>query len=177
MCFRTARRHEGILNYIAQCLDKGRFEFHVDVPGYKTRSGGTVPISTGFIAEDRPDIVLIDRKAGTFDIFELTVCFDREANFTAAHRLKDNRYAYYLKDMTALKPSVTSFEIGTRGFVSKDNYERLRNLHKFCRKGIKLSEFINNISALAINASYFIFICRKEGWEEPPFLNAPFNTS
>ena len=123
------------------------------------------------------DIVLIDRKAGTFDIFELTVCFDREANFTAAHRLKDNRYAYYLKDMTALKPSVTSFEIGTRGFVSKDNYERLRNLHKFCRKGIKLSEFINNISALAINASYFIFICRKEGWEEPPFLNAPFNTT
>ena len=136
----------------------------------KTRSGGTVPISTGFIAEDRPDIVLIDRKAGTFDIF------DREANFTAAHRLKDNRYAYYLKDMTALKPSVTSFEIGTRGFVSKDNYEWLRNRHKFCRKGIKLSEFINNISALAINASYFIFICRKEGWEEPPFLNAPFNT-
>ena len=28
----------------------------------------------------------------------------------------------------------------------------------------KLNKFINNISALAVNASYFIFICRKEGW-------------
>ena len=174
---RMTWRHDGILNYIAQCLDPGRFEFYVDIPGYKTRSGGTVPVSTGFIAEDRPDIVLIDRKAGTFSIFELTVCFDREANFTAAHRLKDNRYGYYLKDMTALKPSVSSFEIGTRGFVSKDNHERLRNLHKFCRKGIKLGEFVNNISALAVNTSYFIIICHKEGWEDPPFLNAPFNTT
>ena len=153
-------RHDGILNYIAQVLDKSRFEFYVDIPGYKTRSGGTVPVSTGLIAEDRPDIVLIDRKAGTFDIFELTVCFDRDTNFTAARQLKDNRYAYYLRDMTALKPAVTSFEIGTRGFVSKDNRERLRNLHKFCSKKVKLNEFINNIAALAVNASYFIFICR-----------------
>ena len=112
---RMTWRHDGILNYIAQVLDKSRFEFYVDIPGYKTSAGGTVPVSTGLIAEDRPDIVLIDRKAGTFDIFELTVSFDREENFSAAHRLKDNRYGYYLTDMTALTPSVTSFEIGARG--------------------------------------------------------------
>ena len=90
--------------------------------------------------------------------------------------MKDMRYAYYLTDMTTLKPSVTSFEIGARGFVSKENRERLRNLHKFCQKKVKLADFINNISALALNASYFIFLCRKEGWEEPPFLTAPFSS-
>ena len=34
----------------------------------------------------------------------------------------------------------------------------------------KLNKFINNISALAVNASYFIFICRKEGWGRPGLL-------
>ena len=59
----------------------------------------------------------------------------------------------------------------------KDNNDRLKSLHKFCKKNIKFKQFHQNISALAVNASFYLFICRKDPVRsDPPLLSAPFTT-
>ena len=153
-------------------LDTERFECYVDIPGKKTANEGTLPADIA-ITSSRPDIVIIDRNAKFVHIFELTVPF--EMNIDSAHLYKENRYGYLLADITSVRPFVTNFEIGVRGYVSKSNHERLKSLHKYCKKGLKLKKFIENISALAINSSYFMFLCRKDTtWSDPPPLRAPF---
>ena len=169
-------RHDGIVQYIAQCLDKSRFEVYVDLPGHQTPEGRTIPTSA-CLTPDRPDVVIIDRRSNDIFIFELTVCFDRDESFTNAHTRKENKYSYFLTDITELTPHVCAFEVGARGFVTKANNERLKSLHKFCKKNIKFKQFVQNISALAVNASYYVFICRKDPvWCDPPLLSAPFTT-
>ena len=141
-----------------------------------TNSNGTIPVDTGVITADRPDIVIIDRKNKTISIFELTV--SNEMNIDNAHLYKENKYAYFLTDISSLSPTVTAFEVGARGFITKQNSDRLKNLHKFCKKSVKLKTFIDNVSALAVNSSFFIFISRKDPvWCDPPPLIAPFNTT
>ena len=172
---RMTWRHDNILTYFSQVVDKSKYEVYIDIPGHKTASAGTIPAEVGLVTLDRPDIVILDRKENCLHFWELTVSF--ETNFDFAHTTKQNKYAYLLTDVTTFKPSVTAFEIGARGFVSKQNGERLKLLHKFCKPGLKLKQFVDNISAISVNSSYFMFINRKEGvWCEPPPLCAPFNT-
>ena len=162
--------------YIADCLDRTRFEVYLDLPGYQTSSNGSVPLETGVITADRPDLCIIDRKENKFHVWELTSPY--ETNIESSHRRKEEKYAYFLEDVTVFTPSVTCFEVAARGYVSKDNLERLRNLHKFCRKSIKLKTFIQNISSLAVNSSYFLFISRKDHvWCDPPRLSPLFSTA
>ena len=126
------------------------------------------------VTGDRPDMVIIDREKKTFNIFELTVPFDVESNLTNAHQRKNNKYAYFLSDVSSLSPTVTPFAVGTRGYVSAPDRDRLRLLHKFCKRNVKLKNFIENLSALAVNSSYFLFVCRKEPvFSDPPPLAAP----
>ena len=101
--------------------------------GHKTPGGHTIPASI-CLTLDRPDIVIIDRRTGDLYIWELTSCFDRDENFTNAHTNKENKYAYFLRDITELKPHVTAFEVGARGIITRENNDRLKALHKFCRK-------------------------------------------
>ena len=97
-------------------------------------------------------------------------------NIDARHTYKENKYAYLLTDITDYATTVTAFEVGARGFVSRDNRERLKSLHKFCKKNIKLKTFIENISSLAVNSSYYLFLCRKDPvWTDPPPLASPFS--
>ena len=78
---------------------------------------------------------------------------------------------------SASPPHVTAFEVGARGVVTKDNSDRLKALHKFCQKKIKYKQFLQNILALAVNASYYLWICRKDPvWSDPPLLTTPFST-
>ena len=136
-----------------------------------TNSNGTIPVDTGVITADRPDIVIIDQKDKPISIFELTV--SNEMNIDSAHLYKQNKYSYFLTDISSFSPTVTAFEVGARGFITKQNRERLKNLHKFCKKSIKLKTFIENVSALAVNSSFFIFISRKDPvWSDPPALAA-----
>ena len=121
----------------------------------------------------KPDIVIIDEQSN-LDIWELTVPF--ESNIPARHVLKENKYAFMITDIKTHKTSVTAYEVGSRGYITKENYERLKTFHgKYCKKNIKLKTFINNISAITINTSYLIYICRKEpvwpsiGYFKPPF--------
>ena len=65
--------------------------------------------------------------------------------------------------------SVHPFEVGSHtGYISRENKDRLKKLHKFCKKDIKLKQLKNNISAIAVLSSYFIFNNRNiESWHTP----------
>ena len=76
--------------------------------------------------------------------------------------MKTNKYAYLLHDITRYDPSVTAFEIGSRGYITSDNKKRLQALYKYCDRNITFKKFIENISAISITSSYYIFNTRKE---------------
>ena len=65
--------------------------------------------------------------------------------------------------------SVHPFEVGSHtGYISRENKDRLKKLHKFCKKDIKLKQLKNNISAIAVLSSYYIFNNRNiESWHTP----------
>ena len=59
--------------------------------------------------------------------------------------------------------------------VLKYHYS-ISTLHKCVKPGVKLNKFKQNISALPVNSSYHILICRNEPeWIAPPYLLPPFN--
>ena len=107
-------------------------------------------------------------------MFELTV--PAAHNIDARHIEKSNKYAHFLTDMSDnYHCSVTAFEVGNLGFISTRNHNSLYSLHKYLKPGLKLKRFKENISALAVYSSYYVFITRKEQlFCEPPHLNPPF---
>ena len=80
---RLTWRHDGIVNYIASCVDTDKFQVYADVPGHQTPAGGTIPADV-LVTPDRPDIVIYDKKKKTMHVFELTVPY--EHNLEKRHR-------------------------------------------------------------------------------------------
>ena len=165
-------RHDNILAYIESCLDAAKFKCFVDIPGHQTPTGGTIPVEH-YITPLRPDLVILDEKNRSLDIFELTCPL--EPNIKQRNREKSQKYAHFTSEIDHLRTKVTCFEVGSRGYISPENHERLKSLHKFCKPNTKLKTFKENISALSIYSSYAIFISRKEPqWMKPGHLNPPF---
>ena len=166
-------RHDNIVNYVVQCLDKNRYKCYADLDGHKTSAGGTIPPNL-MVTTERPDIVIVDDKNKTMSIFELTV--PSEQRIETANTLKMNSYTHFTSDIRSHTVSVIPFELGSNtGHISKENKKRLRSLHNFCRKDIKLKKFLDNLSALTILSSYHIFICRNQKeWIKPDYFLAPF---
>ena len=166
-------RHDNILRYICNNIDKEKYTVFSDIPDYKTENGGSMP-SFLTITADRPDLVILDKSKKKALIGELTVPF--ESNVAERHTYKTNRYAYLLKDITSYEPSLCAFEIGARGFMTTENMKRLKEIHKFCNKTLTFKKFSENISAISITSSYYIFNCRKEpSWGTPEPLCPPLN--
>ena len=132
-------------------------------------AGGTLPPSL-VVSNLKPDIVVIDKTKKTAEIFELTC--PGEHRIDISNKLKLEKYEHFLTDITSLKPSVIPFEIGSNtGFISSRNRTNLKKIHTYCKKNIKLKQFINNISAISILGSY----CRNlTSWEAMDPILAPF---
>ena len=96
---------------------------HSDVDGNKTPNGGTVPASLTVTAL-KPDVTVLDENKKSFEILELTVPF--EDNIHLRHKQKADKYAHFITDITKHKTTVTAFEIGARGHLTKDNTDRLK---------------------------------------------------
>ena len=69
---RFTYRHDCVLRYIANCLDKTKYECYVDIEGEQAAGGGTLPPNI-IVSNLKPDIVVISRKDPKLSIFELTV--------------------------------------------------------------------------------------------------------
>ena len=167
-------RHNNILNYVVKNIDTNKFKVYSDLPGY-TIGNGSIPPEICVTAL-KPDLVIIDEKRKTLDIFELTVPF--EFNIEDRNKFKNNKYAHFITDIKTYTTSVTAFEIGSRGYISPKNKHRLHTLHKYIKPGTTLTNFQKNISALSVYSSYHIFIARKDQiWSEPNLLETPFDNS
>ena len=104
----------------------------------------------------KPDLVIIDNKRKLLEIFELTV--PGETRISTAHNIKLEKYQHFSTDINTYKVSVTPFEIGSStGYITRENKESLRKLHKFCKRDIKFKSFRNNVSVITVLGSYFPF--------------------
>ena len=147
---------------------------YVDLDDSKYSDNSTVP-PMFVVTSQRPDIVIIEKDTNKINIFELTCPF--EMNIDSAHNLKTDKYGPLKDDImeNSYKVDFEAFEVGSRGFITPDNKKRLKKIHHFCKKGIKFKVFYDNISALAVSCSYFIFLSRNDmAWSNPPLLNAEF---
>ena len=143
-----------------------------DLAEQTTSTGGTIPVDV-CITPLKPDITICDKKNGTFNIFELTC--PMEPNVQKRNREKNAKYSHFLTDITCYTPTLTCFEIGSRGYVSPENLKRLEKIHSFCKPGIKLKKFNENVLALSLYSSYAIFVNRKEPqWISPGYIDPPF---
>ena len=52
-------RHDNLLHYIGECLNKNKYEVYVDIDGMKHQGEGTIPPKNS-VTSDRPDIVDIN---------------------------------------------------------------------------------------------------------------------
>ena len=120
---------------------------------------------------------MVDKKNKTVNLFELTVPF--ETRIDEAHKIKLAKYQHFNLDLqtNGYTPNIEPFEIGSRGHVTKNNEKTLKQIHKFCNPDIKFKSFLNNISSLAVQGSYYLFISRKEAqWSDTNILEPSLRT-
>ena len=115
-------RHNSVLSHMLLKMKKSSGDditIYADIIDHKF-NGSTIPpgiISTKF----RPDLVIINRKAKTIELLELTCSF--ETNIEQANNKKFRKFLTLKSDLESEDWSVhlTPFEIGSRGHVKNPN--------------------------------------------------------
>jgi len=188
-------RHCGMPDYLSHVLsgckislDQGRYTYRHDSVLYVlhklvtdiTSSSPNIEVFTDLTGSNdqsptippdiiptplRPDLVTINRETKTITIVELTVPF--ESNIQREHHYKTEKYQHLVSDLSLLGFTVSFFaiEIGCRGIITKENKNRLYNLHKHLAKAPPKSKdtksLLKKLSVIASAASYAIFIARN----------------
>ena len=115
----------------------------------------------------------------TKKLVSIAYCFSAfvEHRLKIANKLKMEKYQHFSSDITSHTVTVIPFEIGSHtGQINRENKLSLHTLHKYCKKDIKLKKFLDNISAISVLSSYYIFNCRNlESWATPDPIFAPFS--
>lgn len=171
-------RHNAILQYMWQVVraspafKDGKVKVNVDLPGQQS---STIPIHI-LPCSDRPDLVILYPDEKKLVIVELTVPF--ETNIESSHNYKINKYCALVNDLTDIgyNCDIHCIEIGSRGFISKENRSRLQSM--LCDISLKkqFKHVCNNISKLALVTSYAIFKLKDEPqWTDSAYIGIPAN--
>ena len=144
-----------------------RFKVYSDLPGWEAPGGGTIPPAL-CVTNLKPDIVIMDEHKKTLHIFELTMPLNR--NIDDRNKEKTLKYTPFLTDITGYNCTLNCFEISSTGFINTRNKNTLNSLHKFIKKSIKKSTFMENLNSLAWYGSYKVWLSR----EDPEFATPPF---
>ena len=123
-----------------------------DLPDSNMKGVSTVPADI-VVTNQRPDLVIVNRESKVIMLVELTVCF--EPVIEAAATRKQNRYASLLSDIeqSDFTPKLVTIEIGSRGLVSTENCNRLKELFSVMSLNKKqVTAFKNNLSKIALLA-------------------------
>ncbi|XP_041466188.1 uncharacterized protein LOC121416780 [Lytechinus variegatus] len=169
-------RHNNILNAIYECLQSsisGDYTLRVDLPDKANHP--TIPMNI-LPTPLRPDLVLSSVQNKEVIVVELTVPF--EQNIDSRHVSKCNKYAPLTNDIIDQGYSCKLFciEVGSRGYVSKQNKVRIKSLLKTMKLGKKNKAMLNRISKMSIMTSYSLFLAKDQPtWTEPPLLSVPEN--
>ena len=165
-------RHDNILRYIVNSVEKSSFKVYSDIPGYQTSNGRSLPPSLT-VTPLKPDIVLVDEVNKKVMIYELTVPFEK--NIHKRRKYKCEKYAHFETDIKHYDSKVIAFEVGSRGGLTDNNVKRLADMHKHMQKHINKKQFVENIKCLATLGSYYIYTARKHhNWSNTSHINPPF---
>ena len=67
---------------------------------------------------------------------------------------------------------IIALEIGSRGYVSPDNQQRLKSILKLCNNPVSFKNFRDDLSKLSILSSFSIYHGHKEpSWDNYPLLS------
>ena len=164
-------RHDSILLHIVKQVRASKQHsgkrIIADVPGFQLPDGGTIPpeiLMTGM----KPDIVLIEEKTNSVELFELTNCADSKENIQGAQNRKHMRYRELKNDLNA---SLKCFEVCALRNMPKHARETIRYLvgRRAARETFKIP------AKIAISASYYIFNRRRDKeWVSPPLFERHF---
>ena len=113
-------RHDNILKYIVNSVEKSNFTVFSDLPGHQASNGGSLPPSM-IVTNLKPDIVVVDETNKKVVIYELTVPF--ENNIHTQHKYKSDKYAHFQTYIKSYDNKAVAFEVG-----SDDNIKRLTNM-------------------------------------------------
>ena len=175
---RYTYRHNSVLKYIISVARLGlvnntESSIHHDIPGETGFSGGTTIPTVCLPTNLIPDLVIYWKDIKKLLIFELTVPF--EHGIDKAHQSKTNKYAPLVSDIQDNDFDVTfiAFEVGSRGFISQDNCQRLKSFLSCVGASVSFKEFRDRISKLAIISSFVIYHAKGErSWEQCNLLNS-----
>jgi hypothetical protein len=168
-------RHNSILNFIYhQLKSHSQYEVFIDLPG-EHEGISTIPTDV-VISNLKPDLVMLNRSSHHIVLFELSVPFER--NIQNTHTRKVKRYEQLISDIEDNKYRVNYYpvEIGSRGYIDKDNANRIKSIaHKYC-KDVNISSFKNTICKTSLIGSYVIYHSKfDESWINPPLIDVTVN--
>ena len=167
-------RHNNVLRHIVEVARSGIHRnvevvsdtvIYSDLAGDARPSRSTIPLEctqTNLI----PDICIFWKRDKKLLVIELTVPF--ETNLHKANDFKSNKYASLISDIEAKDYTVVfmPIEIGSRGFISKENAHRLKKILSLCGKPVSLKTFRDKLASLAITSSFVIYSAKEEPvWE------------
>ena len=161
-----------MLNFLATSLISKKhddLEIYADLENLSI-NGSTIPQDV-LPTQQRPDLVILNRKEMTIYLIELTVSF--ETNFESAHLRKTQRYSQMKSDLEEKGYKVFLFplEIGSRGHISNKNKITIMNTLLGNKLKIRYTEITKGCSKIALLCSYSIFHAYSEpSWKDPPYL-------
>ena len=170
---RTKWRHDSILNYMAQEINKvkpSKVTFYTDLPE-QSCNGGTIPADI-IQTSQRPDIVLLNREDKSIILMELTVSFEK--NIESANLRKTSRYRDLTSDLRdkGWKADCVAFEIGSRGYISKRNKKSICDTLKIYKIKLQNKKLLQDISKISLLCSFSIFQAHcQPSWQSPPYLH------
>ena len=167
---RYTYRHNSVLQCLYKHIDQGRFEVKCDLRGKGTSAGGTIPPEV-LVTKEKPDMVVLSKEEKEITIIELTCPW--ETRIEKSRELKTEKYSSLVQDIEEKGYKVTflPLEISVRGIISKDNKDTIQKIVKICDKGTTAKTINQDLSKLAVIASYYIFISRNETWKEEELIN------
>ena len=147
-------------------------EIYADLSN-STYSSNTLP-SDIISSNQRPDIVVVNRRQMTIALIELSVCWD--LNTETAHQRKIARYTDLQTDLQArgYKTILSCYEIGALGHITERNITTLTNTLSFLKVKYKKAPLIDAMSITALTGSFAIFRAHTQPvWDNPPLLVCP----
>ena len=118
-----------------------------------------------------PDLCVLCPNEKKLFIIGLAVLFD--PNIHKAHRYMFDKYCPLVSDIESngFTVELIPVEIGSKGYLGKDNNDRLKHIHKSLKVAVPFKQFRLNNVKLTIISSFVIYHAKTEPtWCDLPLL-------
>ncbi len=154
MLDRYLLRHNSILSYLNSLALSGNITDNIiysDMSNANMIGISTIPIDIT-ITTQWTYLVIVNRIYSTITILELSVPF--ETSISDTHNRQLNRYAILIADVESknFKVNYYALEIGSGGYISPENKNRLKHIIKELHINNKYSYIKDNICKVALLA-------------------------